>query len=230
MFIPVGSVSAAAAPSMMSMMAPAALLGGLGLAGSMMSISNQSSANSKALKWQRYNMQHAHQWEVEDLKKAGLNPILSAGGSGAVAGTVPNAPLPNVEMSDFASGLQVVQTLQNIKESQARIDLLGEQKTSESGKPQNIVGELKESITSNAKDVKENAIPTAAYIKDGLVGAIKANIDDFVKRQKLNSAKTKKQIGEIKLPEKGIFTSPENQALRYKYRSGDYMDTNYDWR
>lgn len=32
---------------------------------------------------QKKMMQNAHQWEVEDLRKAGLNPILSAGGSGA---------------------------------------------------------------------------------------------------------------------------------------------------
>lgn len=31
-------------------------------------------------------MQNSHQWEVEDLRNAGLNPILSAGGSGASTG------------------------------------------------------------------------------------------------------------------------------------------------
>lgn len=39
-------------------------------------------------KHQKEYAQNAHQWEVEDLKKAGLNPILSAGGSGASMASV----------------------------------------------------------------------------------------------------------------------------------------------
>lgn len=37
-------------------------------------------------KQQKEFAQNAHQWETEDLKKAGLNPVLSSGGSGASAG------------------------------------------------------------------------------------------------------------------------------------------------
>lgn len=42
----------------------------------------QMAANNR---YQKEFMQNAHQWEVEDLEKAGLNPVLSAGGSGASA-------------------------------------------------------------------------------------------------------------------------------------------------
>lgn len=37
--------------------------------------------------WQEYMAKNAHQFEVEDLIKAGLNPVLSAGGQGAFVGS-----------------------------------------------------------------------------------------------------------------------------------------------
>jgi len=70
-----------------SMLAP--MLGTAGaasnLAGGIYSARQNKKMNRENLAFQKSMAQNAHQWEVSDLKSAGLNPILSAGGSGAKA-------------------------------------------------------------------------------------------------------------------------------------------------
>lgn len=58
---------------------------GMQLAGSAYATHMQDKQNRRNLTFQREMAQNAHQYEVEDLRKAGLNPILSSGGSGASA-------------------------------------------------------------------------------------------------------------------------------------------------
>lgn len=55
----------------------------------------------------QYNAEHAHQMEVKDLAAAGLNPVLSAGGSGAPQATLnsPKASAPQIDLSGIQSAL-----------------------------------------------------------------------------------------------------------------------------
>lgn len=57
-----------------------------------------SSALSAYFGWkhQKEVMKNRHQWEVEDMRKAGLNPILSATGGSGAPGNAPTIVAPDV--------------------------------------------------------------------------------------------------------------------------------------
>lgn len=57
-----------------------------------------SSAASAYFSWkhQKEVMQNRHQWEVADMRKAGLNPILSATGGSGAAGNAPTIVAPDL--------------------------------------------------------------------------------------------------------------------------------------
>lgn len=65
------------------------------IAGSWMQNSATEGFQQANIDWQREQLKHKHQWEVEDLRKAGLNPILSAtnGSSAVSAGSPAGAPV-----------------------------------------------------------------------------------------------------------------------------------------
>lgn len=67
-----------------------AIAGGLiaGIAGSAMSSATSYMMSERAQERSENAYKHRHQWAVEDLRKAGLNPVLSAGGA---AGQTPTA-------------------------------------------------------------------------------------------------------------------------------------------
>lgn len=108
----------------------------MGIFDSVASIVTADRANSQAAALNRRQfeqtkklMQRGHQYEVEDMKKAGLNPILSAGGSGA-SGSAPSAPdvaRPDIRLPDFTDILQLKMEQQKVDNQSKMVDIAGQQ-------------------------------------------------------------------------------------------------------
>lgn len=96
------------------------LLGGAGsLLGGIGGMRGQSSANSEnrnmammQMQFQERMARHAHQYEVKDLRKAGLNPILSGtGGAGSATPSGSTAKMESVEGAGISSALEALSTI-----------------------------------------------------------------------------------------------------------------------
>lgn len=77
-------------------------------------------AAERANAFTREQMQSRHQWEVADLKKAGLNPVLSAGAAPSMGGSA-QAPVVG-EMADLANSARRLGTIKTERD-QAEADL-----------------------------------------------------------------------------------------------------------
>lgn len=97
-----------------------ALLGGLGsIMGGRSSADGQAKANiqnqimaQRQMNFQERMARHAHRYEVRDLRKAGLNPILSGtGGAGSATPAGSTARMENVEGAGVSSAMQVLSTI-----------------------------------------------------------------------------------------------------------------------
>lgn len=75
------------------------------IAGSLLGSATQNHYNSanaeQANKWNVENYQHRYQWAVDDMRAAGLNPVLAA--TNGIGGSIAGASAASVGMSDIGS-------------------------------------------------------------------------------------------------------------------------------
>lgn len=105
-------------------------------------LSNRASAKSaaKSIGFQREMAQNAHQYEVADLRKAGLNPILSAGGSGARASGGAQYVAKNVLENTVSTALAARRQNQELRNMEAT-----------------------EALTTKQTEVAQNAADTSSW-------------------------------------------------------------------
>ena len=93
----------------------------LGFGGSMMSgLFGQSSADA-AMAFQREAMQNRYQWTMQDLRKAGLNPMLAIGGmtgSGIPSGATARMDNPGAAAVQSATAVKAVQIAERQQHNQ----------------------------------------------------------------------------------------------------------------
>lgn len=85
---------------------------GVGLLGSLWSSKKSAEAAQASYDFQREVLQNRTQWAVEDMKKAGLNPILAAGGaSGVGTGAMPTYENPGAAAMNSAMAARQIRSI-----------------------------------------------------------------------------------------------------------------------
>lgn len=86
---------------------------------------NQMKLQKDAQKFAKWQMENAHQLEVQDLENAGINPIMSAGGNGATAGvTEGSASAGSASMDPISAIGNFVGMLNSSKMTKAQVENL----------------------------------------------------------------------------------------------------------
>lgn len=136
--------------------------------GSIASALQSEKAVKRQIEWEKERAKNAHQWEVQDLKAAGLNPILSAGGSGATTGGI-SAPVPDTSGYSGAGTalIEAINTAYNAANTNATIGKTG-------AETQNITQDTQNKIT--AQELMQKQIINES-LRSGLISAQKANIE-----------------------------------------------------
>lgn len=151
---------------MLAELAAMGLSGGLNYLGAVQQNSTARDIAQEQMDFQERMSGTAHQREVADLKAAGLNPILSAGGSGASTPAGASYAPQNVMSGMVSSALDARRMMAEVKEAKSRIDLNNAQ-TDTQGFQQQLIKEQGRQIQAN----------TASALSDLVTQGNRSNIE-----------------------------------------------------
>lgn len=150
----------------MAWIAAAAVIGGSLLEGKF-----GKEQQKKSISFQREMAQNAHQYEVADLRKAGLNPILSGtggGGARASGGAIAQTPgFANSAVSALRLKTEIDNIKANTKLTENKADVI-ETGSSIGGDINDMYNYIKEKIPKNASEAKKLAKDYGWAIRQGL--------------------------------------------------------------
>lgn len=123
-----------------------------GLAGSLYSSSQNQASAQASMDFQKEVLQNRNQWAVEDLKKAGLNPILAAGATqSSAAGAQSTTENPGESAASSASQVNAMKIAQQQQKNQnaiteSQIQLNSAKAATEEEKAKEVAQNVNESV------------------------------------------------------------------------------------
>lgn len=175
----------------MSIIGGALIGGAANILGNIIGNSSAKSEASRNRQFQEKMAKNAHQYQVADLKAAGLNPILSAGGSGAStpSGSQANINVPNLDLTKFASSAADT-ILKNKQQDLLDAQVDNVQAQTANTEAQTTATNLENSINQSSKGIKSDLWQSAHdAFKWG-----KQGVTDMVDEFNNNSAKAQPKI------------------------------------
>jgi hypothetical protein len=193
-------------------------------AGSSIWGANQSNSaafemQANSINAQRESLQNRHQWEVEDLRKAGLNPILSATNSagGSISGATANVTAPDIsgalnKIANSAFAKKQTELLE--KELQVKQD---NAKANLTNADANQINSQARMIEAHNDQVKTNS---AVEYNNANISYLGAMTNYTKQKQENETAMNKMQISEI---QQRITNSVQELAAKIVYlqKTGD---------
>lgn len=192
---------------------------GAGLAGGFYGANKAASSAKQANKlsalsqmyaqaWEKQKMQNAYQWTMQDMEKAGFNPILGVASNGINQGTGGGATISGQQSQEGNILSQSIQSAVSAAQNQ-----------------QSIANDTTRAKTESAKNIAESTktLEEAGILnKTGEKKAL-AEINNLNAQAKLasGSAKTANAIGEVSEKGANILNTATNSAKSYADKIGE---------